>query len=74
MRTRFGGIEETLRGGEGSIGCSDLRASPELIIAIKEQQRKCKNRKQRVVDEMQELTRESKAPNYSRCPADGVSE
>jgi hypothetical protein len=34
MRTRFGGIEEILGGGEGSVGRSDRRATLELIIAV----------------------------------------
>ncbi len=34
MRTRFGGIEEILRGRERPIGRSERRATLELIVAI----------------------------------------
>ena len=34
MRTRFGGIEEILRGREGSIGRPNRRAPLELIVAV----------------------------------------
>ena len=34
MRTRFGGIEEVLRGREGSVWRTDRRATLELVVAI----------------------------------------
>ena len=43
LRTRFGGIEEILGGREGSVGCSERRATLELIVAIIEREREARN-------------------------------